>query len=209
MGDWRLQLVLTLICGMSGSGKSTFAFRYIFNSPAACRFIFDHQGRDALRLGVRPCFTANELEAALPTRLVVFNPSRMYPDDLSYRKAFEFFCQWVYDVSRRAPGKKFLLVNEINQFQDRDQIPPKLSQIVLAGREENIELVCCAQEPHEINSAITGQSTEVVAFRLDESVYLQKIQKLGLDAKVVQALPMGSFISLNRLSRATLSGKVF
>src|SRR5579872_1082484 len=121
MGDWRLPLHLTLIAGKSGSGKTTFAFRYIFNYPAACRFVFDQQGRDGPRIasfmpGVRPCYTANELEAALATRCVVFNPTRMYPEDITHRKGFDFFCRWVYDASRRAGGKKFLLINEINQL---------------------------------------------------------------------------------------------
>jgi len=214
MGDWTLKLHLTLICGMSGSGKTTFAFRHLFNTGAACRFVFDHQGRDGPRIasfvpGVQPCYTAAELEVALATRWVVFNPCRMFPGDMTFQKAFAFFCQWVYDASRRAPGKKFFLVNEINQLQDRENIPDQLSQIVLAGREENIELVCCAQEPHFVHSAITGQSSELVCFRLDESRALRKIESMGLSGNEVQALPLGSFISLDRLQRTQIAGRVF
>ena len=78
MGNWRLPLHLTLIVGRSDFGKSTFAFRYLFNAPGViCRFIFDDQGRDGRRLeewgiGIRPCFTAAELDTALATQWVVF-----------------------------------------------------------------------------------------------------------------------------------------
>ena len=37
MGDFRLEPALTAIVGMTGSGKSTFAYRYLLNAPAACR----------------------------------------------------------------------------------------------------------------------------------------------------------------------------
>src|SRR5438309_821469 len=104
MGDWRLPLSLTLCVGMPGSGKSTFAFRHLLNSPAACRFVYDDQGRDAARMegwnmGIKPCFTASDLEAALQTRWVVFQPNRMFPGD-NKGAGFKFFCQWVYDTSR-------------------------------------------------------------------------------------------------------------
>jgi hypothetical protein len=221
MGDWRLPLSLTLICGRSDYGKSTFGFTYLLNAPAACRFVFDDQGRDARRmeewgLGIRPCFTGTDLEAAVASRWVVFNPSRMFPDDFECKRGFAFFCDWVYQVSCRGPGKKFLLVNEMWRFQDRENIPGELAKIVLAGREENIELVCCTSVPHQVNSAITGQSTELVCFGLGESVQgerldpaLAKVQQLGISADAVRALPKGSFIARNRQSGSMLSGKVF
>ncbi len=223
MGNWRLPLHLTGIVGRSDFGKTTFAFRYIYNFPAACRFLFDDQGRDASRLegwniGIRPCFTANELDAALATRWVVFNPTRMFPNDPLFKKAFNWFCGWVYDRSTTGPGKKFFLVNEIWRYQDRGEIPPNLAKIVQAGREEDIELVFCTQTPQDVNAAIMGQCTELVTFRVgetDDAEYLhldpalRKVQALGIDAASVLALPKGSFIALDKLGRSKLAGKVF
>src|SRR4051812_40765518 len=116
MGDYTLSPANTLVVGMTGSGKSTFAYRYLLNAPAACRFLFDDLGRAATRLGARPCFTANELEAALATRWVIFNPHRMFEGNP--KQAFLFFCDWVLNVSKRGPGKKLVLVDEIWQWQD-------------------------------------------------------------------------------------------
>lgn len=207
MGDYTLSPANTLIVGMTGSGKSTFAFRYLLNAPAACRFIFDDLGRAASRLGIRPVYTAAEVEAALSTRWVVFNPHRMFPGDT--KSAFRWFCQWTYDASRRGSGKKFLLVDEVWQWQDGLQMPRELSLVVQTGREENLELVCATQLPHKVNAAITGQSTEMVCFRLDEEKALTRIAELRGERDVIQNLPLGSFVSYNRITGAKLAGKVF
>jgi len=208
MGDYTLSPSLTLIAGMTGSGKSTFAYRHLINTPAAARFIFDDLGRAAVRLQVRPCYTAADLEAALPTRWVVFNPHRMFPGDP--KTAFKFFCQWVYDACRRGPGKKLFLVDEVWQWQDGRVMPRELAMVVQTGREENIEFVCATQLPHDINDAITGQSTELVCFRLDEPKALTRIRELGADQDKVRALRLGEFISYNRLDPdSRLEGKVF
>lgn len=207
MGDYTLSPASTLIVGMTGSGKTTFALRYLLNAPAACSFIFDDLGRAATRLRVQPCYTALELEAAVPTRLVLFNPHRMFPGDV--KSAFRFFCAWVYEASRRGPGKKFFLVDEAWQFQDGLQIPRELSVIVQTGREENIEPVFATQLPHRINAAITGQCTELVCFKLQEEKSLARIAELGANRDLVESLPLGSFVSYDRISRASLSGRIF
>ena len=64
------------------------------------------------------------------------------------------------------------------------------------------------QLPHKIHASITGQSTELVCFRLDEPLALDKVEELGADRTTVQALPLGSFIAWNRLTRSRLAGKV-
>ena len=51
--------------------------------------------------------------------------------------------------------------------------------------------------------------TEMVCFRLDEALALDKVQELGADRDAVQSLPLGSFLSWNRLSQARVDGPVF
>jgi hypothetical protein len=44
---------------------------------------------------------------------------------------------------------------------------------------------------------------------VNEPLALDKVQELGGDRNAVQALPLGSFISWNRLSLGRLDGRVF
>ncbi len=207
MGDHTLEPANTLLVGMTGSGKSTFAYRYLLNAPAACRFIFDDLGRAATRLKVRPVGTVKQCEDALASRWVIFNPHVMFPG--ATRDAFRWFCKWTYEVSKRGPGKKLLLVDEIWQWQNNLAIPQELALVCQTGREENLELVCATQMPHKINSSITGQSTELVCFRTDERLALDAVRDLRGDVAKVENLPMGHWISYNRITRGELAGRVF
>lgn len=207
MSDYTLEPANTLIVGMSGSGKTTFALRYLVNAVCACRFIFDDLGRAATRLAISPAYSSRELEAALSQRWVVFNPHRMFPGET--KAAFKFFCKWVYEVSRRGRGKKLLLVDEIWQWQDSQSLPRELSLVVQAGREEHLELVSCTQLPHKVHAAITGQATELVCFKIQEPLALAKLAELGADRERVADLPAGEFIAWNRLTNGSLAGKLF
>ena len=78
-----------------------------------------------------------------------------------------------------------------------------------AGREHGIQLFTCTQQPHCVNSAIVGQATELVCFRLQEPKSLESVRNLNADPARVSALPLGSFVSYNRLSGGTLAGRLF
>ena len=60
-----------------------------------------------------------------------------------------------------------------------------------------------------VHRARTGQSTELVCFRLDESLVLDKVEELRADRDAAQGLPLVSFIAWNRLSRGRLAGREF
>lgn len=197
----------TLIVGMTGSGKTTFTIRYLLNCRPACRFLFDDGGRFSRRLRVSPGYTVAQLEAALGTRWVVFNPLRMFPDD--YAGAFDWFCEWVFRCAQGGPGLKVLCVDELWQWADARSIPRGLRLCTQAGREHGIQLVTATQEPHRVNSSIVGQCPELVCFRLQEPKAWKCVSDLGADAGKVAALPLGNFVAYNRLSGGRLEGGVF
>ena len=207
MSDYTLPPCSTLVVGMTGSGKTTFALHYLKAAPAACRFIFDDLGRAATRLEVSPACFERDCEAALPSRWVIFNPHRMFPGDM--KAAFRWFCHWVYHASRRGPGKKIVLVDELWQFCTADSIPRELAVLSQTGREENIELLTATQRPELVNASIIGACTELVCFKLQEHDALRTVRKLGADAEAVTALPLGSFISYDRLKGGTMTGRMF
>ena len=70
-------------------------------------------------------------------------------------------------------------------------------------------MVCATQLPHKVNASITGQSTELICFRLSEPLALSRVGELGADRGAVSALPLGSYVSWNRLTGGKLAGRVF
>ena len=206
----------TLVVGMMGSGKTTFAIKLMLNTPAACIFIFDYENRTAPRLGLKPCFTENELLAAIETRWVVFNPARMFPpregdrDILSPKKrAFAFFCAWAFKVCEGGPGQKIISLPEIWRFCTPDSIPPEFAQIMQMGRELGIHAILDTQRPELVNGSVVGGATELVCFKLIGPDALKTVAKLGVDRDQVARLALGSFISRDQVTGSTLAGKMF
>jgi len=206
--DWTLPNCVTLVFGKSSSGKTTFAFRYLLNVPAACRFIFDDRGQAAARLKLRPCGTAAESELAVPSRWVCFNPHVMFPGS-KLPDAFRWFCEWSFAVSRRGFGKKVLFVDELWQWCDARTIPAELENVVRTGRTENLELLSCKHRPREYHVTIRSQSTELVSFNLVEPAELEAIRPYWSGVDAATSLAPGQFIAVNRESGAELSGRLF
>ena len=62
---------------------------------------------------------------------------------------------------------------------------------------------------HLVNGSITNETAELVSFRLQEESALKRVEFLGLSPSEVSALPLGSFLAVNRDSGGRLRGKVF
>jgi hypothetical protein len=207
MSDFSLPLRLTLITGMSGSGKSHLAYRYLYAAPGiACRFIYDDLDRASTHYGVRPCQTADELEAALETRWVVFRPHKMFPDD--FTEGFAFFCKFVLEAAGRGPGRKLFLVDEVWQYCTPQMLPREFSRVLNLGRVENLEVVTATMWPHKLHSGIIGGCTEAIFFRTDERLALEAISGIGGNPDEIRNLPPFKFVAYNRLTRSVLHGKV-
>jgi hypothetical protein len=226
MPDYTLEPCHTIVPGMTGSGKTTFVNRYLLNTgtpesgqePPAAVFIFDDLLRMAPRLKIPVQYTAAELEAALATRWICFNHSRMFRLEnfkaergipTTAHAGFRFFCKWVYDVAGRGPGRKVVSIPEVWRWCTEDSLPPELAMMAQAGRELGIELVLDTQRPENLNPALTGACTELVCFKLASADALNAVKKLGADRDAVEALPLGTFLSYNRLTGETLSRRVF
>jgi len=218
MPDCRLEPQNTLVVGMTGSGKTTFVLRLLVNTTPACRFIFDDENRVAPRLRVKACYTENELEAALSTRTVIFNPSRMFvagKGDRNIfdpkRRAFQWFCAWLFNVCDRGPGEKIISLPEIWRFCTPDSIPPEFAALMQMGRELNAHVVLDTQRPELVNESVIGAATELVCFKLIAPDALRTVQKIGADAQRIGSndFRLGQFIAYNRLTGGQLEGKLF
>ena len=125
------------------------------------------------------------------------------------QNGFRWWCQWVFDVCQRGPGRKLVCIPEIWEVCNPDSIPHEFALLSQAGRELGVELVLDTQRPELVNASITGAATELVCFKLLSPDALNAVKKLGADRDAVAALPLGTFVGYNRLSAGMLTGKVF
>lgn len=198
----------TLLTGKSGSGKSTFALRYLLNAPSlAARFLFDPEGEFAQRLRISAASEARDLEADLGTGWVIFDPHTMFPGDTA--AAFRFFCDWTFTVCSRGGGRKVLLVDEVWKYCSPQSLPAELALCIQTGRKRGLDCMFATQRPNRLNGSLLGEATEAVSFRLQEESALATVANLGLSASEVSALPPGSFRAVNCDTGGTLAGKVF
>ena len=216
MPDYSRAPSIVLVFGASGSGKSTFAFRYLVNrateqpakaEPSACTFIFDWKLEAAHRLGLPVCGTAAECEAAVPSRWVCFNPAVMFQE--RQKDALRWFCHWVFEVSRRGPGKKVLFVDELWRFVDAHSLPAELEKVARMGRAEGLELLTATQHPRDYHRDLRAEVTEWVCFNTVEPGELDAVRPYFRGVDRVAGLKRGEFIAYNRESGAELAGKVF
>lgn len=199
---------VTLVAGRSGSGKSTFALRYLVNAPGmACRFLFDPRGEFTARLQLPASRSGADLEGALGEQWVIFDPGGMFPGNPA--GAFRFFCRWVFTVCQRGPGRKVLLIDEVWKYCTPQAIPLELAECVQEGRKVSLDLMFATQRPNVLNESITNEVTEAVCFALSGPNAVRTMAGLDVPEEVSLALVNGQFYAVNRDSGGTLRGRVF
>ena len=213
-----LEAAHNVILGRTGSGKTIFVRRFCLNAAGvACRFVFDWNDRftfdwQGRKLPFPVAHTAAQLEASLPSRSCIFNPSRMFPGAMFDRKtgllALRYFASFVRNAAKRGPGRKLFAVAELWNFCTEDSIPAELAMLAQDGRSDGVEFVFDTQRPEKLNPSIIGAATEIVCFRLDEKQALKAVAAMGHDPEAVRALPFGSFISRD-LKGGEVRGRVF
>ena len=70
------------IFGGSGTGKTTYALKFVAHAQAKTVFLFDAEGEFSQRLQVAPARTVYELDQAIASGWVCFDPHIMFPGDL-------------------------------------------------------------------------------------------------------------------------------
>jgi hypothetical protein len=197
----------TLVAGKSGSGKTTFALRYLVNAELACRFCWDADGQIAQRLGLPNAHTVEECELGIGDGFVCFDPNRLFPGN--HAKGFAWFIAWAYAWSGRIQGRKLILVDEAWRYCDPNKIPPSLAECIQTGRVRRLDMMFCTQRPTRLNGSITNEATEVVSFALQGPNELKIVGGLGVDVDAVAGLPRGSYLATNCDSGASMRGRVF
>lgn len=197
-----------LVCGRSGSGKTTFMLRYLLGLPAhVTRFIWDPEGELAQRLALAPATGPGELGICAVRRWVVYSPDRMFPGDQP--RGWEFFCRWAWEAAARLPGRKVFCADELQRWTSTAKVSPGAALVLETGRRYGLDLVAATQQPNIIHNRWRNQMTEVVAFAGHDERALEPLAEWGFDVEAVRHLPDGSFIARNVKTRGQASGKVF
>lgn len=199
---------VTLCCGASGSGKTSFSIRYVLNREnVTARFFFDWRHEYSQRLKLPLARTAYELESQLQTGWVLYDPTHCFPG--RSEDGFKFFCDWIYSVSSDLEGRKVVVVDELQRFCSSHSIPGELQLIVETGRSHGIEMFINAQRPNGLPEVVTGQLTELVVFATPAPNALEWFEKNArFDPEEIRRLPKLHFIARNLESWSELRGNV-
>jgi DNA helicase HerA-like ATPase len=189
-------LHLTLAAGVSGSGKTTFAFRYLVaDRKLTARFVFDYRGEASLRLGIPSAENPEEMEFATEDGFCLFYPGTLFPGRLP--EAMNFFVKWVFEKCARLPGRKLLVIDEVWKFCSPNKISPELSECIQEGRKFGLEMMFLTQRPNRLNEAILNEVTELVCFKLRGNNALESLEEMGIDRDEIINLPKGEFVAIN------------
>lgn len=196
---------VTLVAGVSGSGKSTFALRYLVNAPLDVRFVFDLGGEYSQRLRLPAAREPFDLNLSLCRGWVLFDPETLFP---GHRKeAFAFFCDWTFAMAEALPGRKVLIVDEAYRYQTANKVPPELEACVFDGRKRGLDLMFNIQAPNKLNNTIINELTEAVFFRLQSDQAVEVCEKFGVVGEELSGLPDWQFIARSN-SGGELRGRI-
>lgn len=187
------------VFGGSGTGKTTYALKFLANAPATCRYLFDADGEFSERMKLPPARTTFELDQAVASGWVCYDPHIMFPGELE--RALEYFATLALAASKRLSGRKFFVVDELGHYMTGHQVPRPLKEIVQTGRRAGLDGVFIGQQPNELHNTVRCQLTEVVCFQLTEECALEYPAKFGFDPEAVRALGPHQFICRNNQGR--------
>lgn len=197
---------VTLVCGGSGTGKTSFALRYLVNTNAT-RFIFDADGEFSGRLGLRAGETVAALNLQLGYAWILFDPSHLFPGQTA--EALAFFADWTWAVAEKLPGRKILVVDELYRYSDSYRIPVELSTILENGRKRGVEFLTMCHRPNAVHGVVMNQLTEIVAFQLIDTNALDRLTAVGMNTDGIAGLARGQWLAQNLQSGGRQTGKLF
>ncbi len=193
------------ITGLSGTGKTTLLCRWLECTPATVRFIFDHVGTISRYLG-RPALTRRALiPAACSTGWVIFNPHVEFPGEPE--RACDWFAQAAYHASRKIPGRKLWVCDELQDFA-RHSVPMGIRLTFKSGRNYGLGCACIDQGPNALEWTLAPQFTEMISFTHKLPAVLRSLSERGFDPKKVAALPMRHYIDRNLLTGSEVTGRL-
>jgi len=166
------------ICGMRGSGKTTFT-KQLLTQITTPIIIWDYNW-EYKPLGYVIVHNLKDLiEAAKTYRLIIYQP---------LEKTFTHFdqfclCSFQYD-------NYMLVIEEVELFATSHNIPPNFKKIIDIGRHKGIGLICTARRTLRTNPDIPYNANHIIMFKQHRPQDLQYLATFcGEDVWKLQKLP--------------------
>lgn len=148
--------------GAGGSGKTTWAARYLKATPFQARFLFDPIGSLSRYLEVPRCKTESHLVQALRTGWASYDPAGMFPAD--YEAGAAWFADWSFKWSDRLSGRKVWGCDELWRFMTSTKLPAEIRTVMLAGRNYGMDFLAVTHRPTDLHPQIRPQLDLIAAF---------------------------------------------
>lgn len=189
-----------VVVGQSGTGKTTFVAKYLANTAATVRYIWDPEGEWAGRFGLQPCRNGADMMAAAPFGWICYDYTGEFADE---EEAIDCFAEWCMLHAERIGGRKIFVVDELHEYVTGHKLPPHLKSLITRGRRRGIDSVVLATSPNTVHNIIRSNTTERVAFHCDDPTSEDVLRSWGFNFEEVAALPKFHWIARTSLGATT------
>lgn len=194
------EAVHQLFTGMSGKGKSTLTRAVVARDKAPWKFAFDTYKKEYTRFFRWPlCID----EPGLRRAVLAGKPSAFYSAPLfpgNRIEGFNFWIRWVYQVGLTLPGRKLVIIEEIEKTtaHRNSSLAPAFSEMLDEGRAAEFDVIMIAQRVSTVSELVRAQTTEICTFQHVDGNQLRWLKDEGFDPAAVAKLNRGQYIWRDR-----------
>jgi hypothetical protein len=194
-----------LFTGMTGKGKSTLVRSLVQKDRARWKFAFETYKREFPRFSGWPlCIDEPGLKKAVHAgKPSAFYSAPLFPGDRI--EGFNFWIRWVYEVGKVLPGRKLVIIEEIEKTtaHRNSTLAPAFSEMTDEGRAMEFDIYMIAQRLSTVNELVRAQLTEICTFQHVDTNQLDWLRNEGFDTDAVQKLQRGEWIWRDREANTT------
>jgi hypothetical protein len=187
-----------LILGVKRTGKSTLAARLIYTHPAQLILIYDSEGGEfSKRLGAKLATSRDDFLAMVESgeRLCCYDAEA--GEDDPKKAGLAWFCEVVFEVGGRVPGRKLAIIDELQNKIDPWNMPEYLDELLTRGGRREIDTCLIGSAPNALQCKARNQVSELYCFRLIDETAIQFPKQLKIDPASIRTLPDCRFIFLD------------
>ena len=194
------EAVHQLVTGMSGKGKSTLVRRLVAKDRAPWKFAFDTFKKEFTRFMDWPLVIdapglLAQVKAGRPS---AFFSAPLFPGDRI--EGFNFWIRWVYEVGKELPGRKLVVIEEIEKTTAHRNRPlaPAFSEMLDEGRAAQFDVMMIAQRVSTVSELVRAQTTEICTFQHVDGNQLRWLEEEGFDPVAVAKMARGEYLWRDR-----------